>query len=130
MSDLRSLATSDLRSFREQAQSRYDAFKAEGLNLNLGRGKPSAEQLELSNGLLTVLGSHDVVASDGTDCRNYGGLVGLPEARGLFAAMLRTTPDRVIVAGNSSLELMHDTVEWASLRGVPGSSAPWSAANP
>ena len=69
-------------------------------------------------------------AADGTDCRNYGGLQGLPEARALFAQLVGATPDRVLVAGNSSLELMHDTVEWASLRGVPGSPAPWSRANP
>jgi len=119
-----------LRSYREQAQARYDAFKAQCLNLNLGRGKPSPEQLDLSNGLLTVLGPGDVRAADGTDCRNYGGLQGLPEARALFAPIVSASPDRVIVAGNSSLELMHDTVEWAALRGVPGGTAPWSAANP
>jgi DNA-binding transcriptional MocR family regulator len=130
MPDLRNLASADLRNHREQAQARYDVFKAQRLNLNLGRGKPSPEQLDLSNGLLTVLGSNDVFAADGTDCRNYGGLQGLPEARALFGQLVGATPDRVLVAGNSSLELMHDTVEWASLRGVPGSPAPWSTANP
>ena len=100
------------------------------MSLNLGRGKPSPEQLDFANEMLTILGSTDYVAADGTDCRNYGGLQGLPEARALFAKMVGTTPDRMIVAGNSSLELMHDTVEWASLRGVPGSTAPWSAASP
>jgi DNA-binding transcriptional MocR family regulator len=130
MPDLRNLSTVDLRSYREQAQTRYEAFKAQRLNLNLGRGKPSPEQLDLSNGLLTVLGSADVHAADGTDCRNYGGLQGLPEARALFAPIVSASPDRIIVAGNSSLELMHDTVEWAALRGVPGGTAPWSTTNP
>ncbi len=130
MSDLRNLPTADLRAFREQAQAKYEAFKAQKLSLNLGRGKPSPEQLDFANGMLTILGSSDYTAADGTDCRNYGGLQGLPEARALFAKMIGTTADRVIVAGNSSLELMHDTVQWASLRGVPGSTAPWSAASP
>ncbi|MGE3705245.1 MAG: aminotransferase class I/II-fold pyridoxal phosphate-dependent enzyme [Vicinamibacterales bacterium] len=130
MADLRTLPTADLRAFRDGVQSRFDAFRAQKLSLNLGRGKPAPEQLDLSNGLLGILGTGDFLAADGTDCRNYGGLTGLPEARALFADMLGTTADRVIVAGNSSLELMHDTVEWASLRGVPGGSAPWSASNP
>lgn len=130
MSDLRNLPTAELRAFRDQAQAKYEAFKAQKLNLNLGRGKPSSEQLDFANEMLTILGTSDYTAADGTDCRNYGGLQGLPEARALFAKMIGTTADRVIVAGNSSLELMHDTVEWASLRGVPGGSAPWSAASP
>ncbi len=130
MADLRNLPTDDLRAYRERVQEQYDALRAQKRSLNLGRGKPSPEQLDLSNGLLTILGANDVLAADGTDCRNYGGLQGLPEARALFATMLGTSADRVIVAGNSSLEIMHDTVEWASLRGVPGSAGPWSAANP
>lgn len=130
MSDLQKLSTADLRAFCHQAHARYDAFRAQKLSLNLGRGKPGPEQLDVSNGLLTILGTSDVIASDGTDCRNYGGLRGLPEAQALFGQMLGVPTDRVIVAGNSSLELMHDTVQWASLRGVPGGTAPWSAANP
>lgn len=130
MAELQTLSTPDLRAVRDQVAAQYQSLCAQGLNLNLGRGKPSPEQLDLSADLLTVLGSKDVFAADGTDCRNYGGLQGLPEARALFADILGTTSDRVIVAGNSSLELMHDTVEWAMLRGVPGSQDPWSAASP
>lgn len=130
MADLRNLPTAELRAYRDGVQARFDAFRAQKLSLNLGRGKPAPEQLDLSNGMLSILDSNDFLAADGTDCRNYGGLQGLLEARTLFATMLETTADRVIVAGNSSLELMHDTVQWASLRGVPGGTAPWSAANP
>lgn len=130
MSDLRNLPTAELRAFRDEAQAHYDAFKAQKLSLNLGRGKPSPEQLDFTNEMLTILGTSDYTAADGTDCRNYGGLTGLPEARALFAKIVGTTADRIIVAGNSSLELMHDTIQWASLRGVPGGSAPWSAASP
>jgi aspartate/methionine/tyrosine aminotransferase len=130
MSDLQTLSTADLRAFRTKSHERFEAFRAQKLTLNLGRGKPGPEQLDVSNGLLTILGKSDVLAADGTDCRNYGGLQGLPEARTLFGEMLGAPADRVIVAGNSSLELMHDTVEWAALRGVPGGSAPWSSATP
>ncbi len=126
MSGLQTLSTDDLRARRDRVRERYDTFRALKLNLNLGRGKPSPEQLDFSNPLLAILGTDDFRAADGTDCRNYGGLQGLPEARALFGRLVGAPPDRVIVAGNSSLELMHDTVEWASLRGVPGSTAPWS----
>ena len=88
MTDLRSLSTADLRSYRVQANQRYDGFRSQKQSLNLGRGKPSPEQLDLSNDLLSVLGPGDFLAADGTDCRNYGGLQGLPEARALFGAML------------------------------------------
>ena len=130
MPDLQTLTTADLRQYRARAHERYDAFRARGLSLNLGRGKPSPEQLDLSNSLLGVLAPGDVFAADGSDCRNYGGLQGLPEARALFGQMLGVPSERLIVAGNSSLELMHDTVEWACLRGVPGGAAPWSASKP
>ena len=130
MQDLKTLATNDLRAQLRQSQASLDAFAARKLTLNLGRGKPSPEQLDLSLSMMTVLGPRDFTAADGTDCRNYGGLSGLPEARALFGAMLGVDAARVIAAGNSSLELMHDTVQWACLRGVPGSAAPWSAANP
>jgi len=130
MADFQTLSTPDLRAAHEDATVQFQAFCAQSLNLNLGRGKPSPEQLDLSSDLLTVLGPGDVFAADGTDCRNYGGLHGLPEARALFASVLGTSAERVLVAGNSSLELMHDALEWAMLRGVPGSRAPWSAANP
>src|SRR5262249_42189425 len=115
MPELQNLATGDLRAFRDQTHQRYETFRNRKLSLNLGRGKPSPEQLDLSNGLLNILGPGDFLAADGTDCRNYGGLQGLPEVRALFAAMLETSLDRVVVGGNSSLELMHDAVEWACL---------------
>ncbi len=85
--------------------------KAQGLSLNMARGKPSAEQLDLTEGLLTaVKSSEDCFAEDGTDCRNYGGLDGLPEAKALFAPMLGVTPDELIICGNSSLNIMYDTI--------------------
>ena len=109
-----------------QIQQGYDAFKAKGLKLDLTRGKPSPAQLDLSAGLLSLPLSADYMAEDGTDCRNYGGLQGLAEARLLFAGMLGAPPDQVIVANNSSLALMHDAVAYALLKGACDSAQPWS----
>ena len=104
-------------------RAEYDAFRARGLALDMTRGKPCAEQLDLSLGLLDCLG-RDYRAADGTDCRNYGVLEGLPEARALFAELLEVEPAEVIVGGNSSLALMHDVIVQALLKGTPD-APPW-----
>jgi DNA-binding transcriptional MocR family regulator len=109
---------------KEQLQRRYQEARARGLTLDMTRGKPCPEQLDLSLGMLECLG-RDYKAADGTDCRNYGVLDGLPEAKKLFAEFLEVTPAEIIVAGNSSLALMHDAVAQALLLGVPGGSRPW-----
>ncbi len=88
-----------------QLQENYDAFKGRGLKLDLTRGKPSPAQLELSAALLSLPGSQDYVAEGALDCRNYGGLQGLAEARRLFSAMMGAAPEQVVVANNSSLAL-------------------------
>ncbi len=93
-----------------QLQSQYDAFKAAGLKLDLTRGKPSSEQLDLANGLDGILEGFYVL-QDGTDVRNYGGLLGIPEARRLGADLIGTHPDNVMAAGNSSLTLMYQYIE-------------------
>lgn len=104
-------------------RAEYEAFRARGLALDMTRGKPCAEQLDLSLGLLDCLG-RDYRAADGTDCRNYGVLEGLPEARALFAELLEVEPAEVIVGGNSSLALMHDVIVQALLKGTPD-APPW-----
>lgn len=109
----------------QQLQSRYDAFKARGLALDMTRGKPSAAQLDLAAGIVDGLSASDYKAADGTDTRNYGGADGLPEMKAIFADMLETTPASVVVGGNSSLQMMHDTVVRALLHGVPDGAAPW-----
>ncbi len=118
---------------REQLQAelkvqmdRYQAFADLKLNLNMTRGKPCSEQLDVSNGMLTVLSEKEFKAIDGTDCRNYGGLEGLPEARQLFADLLGITAAQVLVLGNSSLNLMYDTMARAMLHTLPGGSKPWA----
>jgi DNA-binding transcriptional MocR family regulator len=105
----------------------YNAFKARRLDLNLTRGKPSSAQLDLSAPLLGLPGPNDYQAEDGTDCRNYGGLQGLPEARRLFSGLLGAPPEQVAVTNNSSLALMHDAVAFALLKGNCDSAEPWSS---
>jgi DNA-binding transcriptional MocR family regulator len=104
-------------------RAEYDAAKAQKLALDMTRGKPCPEQLDLAAGILEI---RDYKAADGTDCRNYGVLEGLPEARALFAELLEVEPADVIVGGNSSLALMHDTIVQGLLKGMPD-SPPWSA---
>ena len=110
----------------EEVQRAYDGFKARGLKLNLTRGKPSSAQLDLSLELLSLPGAFDHMAEGGTDCRNYGGLHGLAEARRLFSGILGAPADQVIVANNSSLALMHDVVVYSLLKGTCDSTLPWS----
>jgi DNA-binding transcriptional MocR family regulator len=111
----------------ESIEHRYQEFKSKGLKLDMTRGKPSAEQLDLADGLLTNLSPLDYKAADGTDTRNYGGLDGLAEMKAIFAEMMDTTPSQVVVSGNSSLQIMHDTIARALLHGVPDGNGPWSA---
>jgi DNA-binding transcriptional MocR family regulator len=110
----------------KEIRESYDAFKAKGLKLNLTRGKPSSAQLDLSAELLALPGSADYVAEGATDCRNYGGLQGLAEARRLFSGIMGAPPEQVVVAHNSSLALMHDTVVYSLLKGNCDSATPWS----
>lgn len=108
-------------------QALYEAFKQRGLTLDMSRGKPAPGQLDLGNALLDALAGY--TAADGTDCRNYGGGVGLPEARALFGELLGVPPAQVVVDGSASLSLMHDVIVYALLNGVPGGQ-PWAAQQP
>jgi len=103
---------------------RYRAFKKRGRKIDLRRGRPCREQLNLSNGLWA---RRKYTSRDGIDCRNYqGGLLsGLPEARELFSEYLEVSPDEVIVGDNSSTELMHETLLAAITHGVPDGKGPW-----
>ncbi|MXZ44531.1 MAG: aminotransferase class I/II-fold pyridoxal phosphate-dependent enzyme [Gammaproteobacteria bacterium] len=102
-----------------ELSSQYESFKSRNLSLNLTRGKPSTDQIELSNDLDGVLEA-DYLAEDGSDTRNYGGLRGIPEARELGACLLDIPPERVIAGGNSSLHLMYIVVELLAHRGLVG----------
>ena len=103
----------------------YREMEQQGLHLDLSRGKPSPEQLELSRKMLDEVNSGSVLDSvDGTDCRNYGGLDGIPEAKALLAGMVGCRPEQVIVGGNSSLTLMFDILSHAMIDGLLGGT-PW-----
>ena len=103
----------------------YQKFQAMDLRLDMSRGKPSIEQLNLSMGLMDVLdSSSDLTCEDGTDCRNYGQLTGIEEARELLGDMMENNPNDIIIYGNSSLNVMYDTVSRAYTHGVMGST-PW-----
>jgi DNA-binding transcriptional MocR family regulator len=101
----------------------YDDFKQLGMRLDMSRGKPAPEQLELSRALLDEAGTAGFLSRDGIDCRNYGHVLGLPEAREFGAALLDVPAAQVVAAGNSSLELMHDMLAFAMLFGLPGGEA-------
>lgn len=99
-------------------------IRARGLSLNMARGKPSSEQLDLSRPMLDVLSSDSDLTDGGVDCRNYGCLEGIPSARALFAEVLGVAPERVVMGGESSLTLMYDAMEHAMVKGIMG-EMPW-----
>ena len=103
----------------------YKRYQAMDLNLNMSRGKPCREQLDLSMGMMDALNSEaDLSCEDGTDCRNYGVLEGISEVKELMGDMMENNPDNLIIYGNSSLNIMYDTVSRAMTHGVMGST-PW-----
>ncbi|WP_152362046.1 aminotransferase class I/II-fold pyridoxal phosphate-dependent enzyme [Microlunatus speluncae] len=107
-------------------QAAYAELKARGLKLDLTRGKPSAEQLDLSNALLTLPGDGEFRDSSGTDCRNYGGIEGVADLRAIFGELLGVPVDQLIAGDNASLAIMHDVIVFALLKGVPGAAGPWA----
>ncbi len=122
MADYLSMSKEKLNTELSVLQKRYDDFKALNLKLDMSRGKPGPDQLDLA---MDMLKSLDYKTADGTDCRNYGGVDGIPEARALFAEMLGVDVKEIIIGGNSSLAMMHDTIAKALLLGVSGSETPW-----
>lgn len=110
---------------KESLEQQFKEVEAKGLNLNMARGKPSEAQLNLSNGLMDVLNSDSYFNDEtGTDCRNYGIGEGIPEAKRLMGAMSEVDPDDMIIFGNSSLNIMFDTVARSYSHGVCGNT-PW-----
>lgn len=124
---LKTMDRGQLEEFLAAAQKEYDDFKAQGLSLDMSRGKPCTAQLDLSMPLLDIVNSNtELKDSDGIDVRNYGFLTGSIDAKKLFADLLGVTTSMVIVGGNSSLNLMYDSVQRAYNFGVYGGSKPWS----
>lgn len=119
------MSKAELEAELAEVRARYGEMAARGLKLNMARGKPSVAQLELSLPLLDVLDSAaDLAAEDGTDCRNYGVLDGIPEAKRLMATLLDDEPENVIVLGNASLTAMYDAMVRYLVFGALGST-PW-----
>ncbi|MCI9419754.1 MAG: aminotransferase class I/II-fold pyridoxal phosphate-dependent enzyme [Eubacterium sp.] len=115
----------ELLTLKEELEAKYEEKKALNLQLDMSRGKPGTSQLNISMGIMDTLSSDSsLLASDGTDCRNYGGLDGIPEARQLMAEMMGTLPEHVIVFGNASLTIMYDAISRSYTHGVLGST-PW-----
>lgn len=121
-----SLATDRIKAIFDEQTAAYRILQNAGLALDLTRGKPSPEQLDLSNDLLTLPGAGEFRDAAGTDTRNYGGLSGLRELREIFAEIMQVPTDQIIAGENASLALMHDTLVHALLQGTPDSSQPWS----
>jgi DNA-binding transcriptional MocR family regulator len=126
MTELIKMSREDLLRLHDEAQAAYESYKAKNLKYDMSRGKPCPQQLDLTLGLLDCLGAKDSMkASDGTDCRNYGLIDGIPEAKELFSKLLEVNVSELIVGGSSSLTLMYDSIARAMTHGVLGSPAPW-----
>ena len=121
---LAELSREEIEAFATEQRTAYDKLVAKGLKLDLTRGKPSADQLDLSDGLLHLPKS--TTAPDGTDTRNYGGLAGGIEIREIYAELLGLSTDQLIAGGNSSLTMMRDTLMYLWLHGGVDSERPWS----
>ena len=120
------LTREELEALQKELKARYKEYQAKDLKLNMARGKPCVEQLDLSMGMMDVLSSaSDLTCDDGTDCRNYGVLDGIKEAQELLADMMEVPSDHIIIYGNSSLNVMYDTIARSMSHGVMGST-PWS----
>lgn len=113
-----------LKHWHNELSKQFEEFKAQGLSLDLTRGKPSSEQLTLSNKLDGILDGN-YKTTGGTDTRNYGGLDGLTEAKELFAKVLQVEPSNLLVGGNSSLTLMYQSILFAYLFGFNGKDSAW-----
>ena len=125
MTAYKDLSKEELLELKNELEAQFAEIKAKGLKLDMSRGKPSAEQLNLSMGMMDVLNSGaDMICEDGVDCRNYGGLDGIAEAKQLLADMMEVPKDNVIIFGNSSLNVMYDTVARSMTHGIMGST-PW-----
>ena len=126
MTSYKEMSREELVKESESLKKAYDEYKALGLKLDMSRGKPSPEQLDLSMGMLDSLKSTDsMILENGMDARNYGQLEGIPEARRLFAELMGINEDEVFICGNSSLNMMYDTVARAMVFGFPGGEKPW-----
>ena len=120
------LSKEELETLKKDLEQKFEEIKGRGLQLDMSRGKPSAEQLNLSMGMMDVLNSQSqLICSEGVDCRNYGVLDGITEAKQLLADMMEVPKDNIVIFGNSSLNVMYDTIARSMTHGVMGNT-PWA----
>lgn len=112
-------------SIKNETEALYNGFKSQCLSLNMARGNPCKEQLELSVGMLDVFDDGEFLSENGVDVRNYGMLDGIPEAKDFFSEMIGVNNDEILIFGNSSLNAMYWTVQSAFNKGILGNT-PWS----
>ena len=125
------LSHAQLETLHAELLDAYRQWQAKQLKLDMSRGKPEPAQLDLSDAMLDIhTTEHGFFSENGMDCRNYGGLEGIPEARRLFADMLEVAPDEIIVGGNSSLAMMYDAIARAMLHGVSERYPSWNRQQP
>ncbi len=121
MENITGLSKAQLAEYRQQLSKEYDRYVAQNLKLDMSRGKPSGSQLDLTNGILNTLDGY--TTESGVDARNYGGLEGIPEARRLFSELLGIPQEKIIIGGNSSLNLMYDAMMRLFVFGTHGNPA-------
>ncbi len=122
------MSREELAAEKTKLDTQYEVLKSRGLSLDLSRGKPGREQLDMLGGMLTAISSaEDCIGETGVDCRNYGVLDGIPEAKRLFSELLGIPVKNLIIGGNSSLNLMYDSIVRAMIYGVVGGEHPWGA---
>ena len=126
MTAYKDLSVEELKSLKSELEAKFAEIKAQDLHLDMSRGKPSKAQLDLSMGMMDVLSSDaDLMCEEGIDCRNYGVLDGINEAKQLLSDMSEVPKENIIIFGNSSLNVMYDTISRSMTHGVMGST-PWS----
>lgn len=126
MTAYKDLNREELLEKKSSLEKEFEKIKAKNLKLDMSRGKPSKAQLDISMGMMDVLGSEsDMVCEEGVDCRNYGVIDGIKEAKQLFADMMEVPEENIIIFGNSSLNVMYDTVARAMTHGILGNT-PWA----
>lgn len=123
MKNVNEMTKEELIALKNETQARYDDFKSRGLKIDMSRGKPAPQQLELSNMLYDSIDKDNYKASDGLDCRNYGVLAGIAECRELFGELFDMPAKNVIIGGTASLQLMFDFISQCYSKGI--GSAPW-----
>ena len=125
MTDFRELGEKERQETKAKLMERYREFQDRQITLDMTRGKPCAEQLDLALGMLQGDTGTAYLTKEGLDCRNYGGLDGIPPAKTLFSEYMQVAPEELILGGNSSLNMMHDTILRAMVKGVMDGAPPW-----